>query len=530
MVKALVTLFLLALQATAPQPQSSAGATIEGTVIDKATERPVQGVRLTVGSPLPGALQGPAVTDAEGHFLLKGLPAGSHRLSTSKEGYAPAKSEGQKAVSSGLVFTVNRDEQLKGIVIPVVRQGVITGRVFDTNGAPVMNAGVSARLALETYDEFGEKSSSSGGRGGGTNDLGEFRIFGLQPGEYYIQVTSPGPPASVTHVLSYPPGSENSRVAPILVRSGEEVLLPTLYVPIVETAPVRVNIISEAPTAPNQFRSLQFKSKGIPIEQSSSTSGGPGIIENSALPLGTNEVRIALQTAEGMVYGESTFELDQSLEKRTVDVVLRKGVRFVAQTLLEKVDGSTEPLSGIGIQLRLGSLLSPLSGKTGSDGMLSFASTPAATYRLFVTNLPEDAAISRMTQDGKSITASNLVVTGDTRVEIALSKDGGSIEGIVRNSRGNPVPGSLVALVPADRALRDQHYLHRSTTTDQHGKFTLRTVTPGTYKLFAWIAASGAGPFRNAEFMAKYEDRGKEIQIGRGQNSTSDLLLADEDQ
>jgi len=302
-----------------------------------------------------------------------------------------------------------------------------------------------------------------------------------------------------------------------------------LYVPIVETAPVRVNIMSEAPMAPNQFRSLQFRSKGIPIEQSSTTSGGPGIIENSALPLGTNEVRIALQTAEGMVYGESAFELDQSLEKRTVDVVLRKGFRFAAQTFLEKVDGSPEPLSGIGIQLRLGSLLSPLTGKTGSDGVLSFASTPGATYRLVVTDVPEDTYILRMTQDGKIITASNLVVTGDTHLEIALSKDGGSIEGVVRNPRGNTVPGSLVALVPADRALRDQYYLHRSTTTDQRGKFTLRTIRPGTYKLFAWIAASGAGPFRNAEFMAKYEDRGKEIQIGKGQNPTVDLLLADED-
>jgi len=231
-----------------------------------------------------------------------------------------------------------------------------------------------------------------------------------------------------------------------------------------------------------------------------------------------------------MVYGESTFELDQSLEKRTVDVVLRKGGRFVAQTFLEKVDGNTEPLSGIGLQLRLGSLLSPLTGKTGSDGMLSFASTPAATYRLFVTDLPEDAAISRMTQDGKIITASKLVVTGDSRVDIVISKAGGSIEGIVRNSRGNTVPGSLVALVPADRALRDQYYLYRSTTTDQRGKFTLRAISPGTYKLFAWIATSGAGPFRNAEFMAKYEDRGKEIQIGKGQTSTTDLLLADEDQ
>lgn len=81
----------MALQVGVQQPQGSPGASIEGIVVDTAVGRPVQSVRLTVESQGVGIPQISASTDAEGHFLLKDLPPGSHRIR--KERYAPAKPE-----------------------------------------------------------------------------------------------------------------------------------------------------------------------------------------------------------------------------------------------------------------------------------------------------------------------------------------------------------------------------------------------------------------------------------------------------
>ncbi len=43
------------------------------------------------------------------------------------------------------------------------------------------------------------------------------------------------------------------------------------------------------------------------------------------------------------------------------------------------------------------------------------------------------------------------------------------------------------------------------------------------------MEASGAGPFRNAEFLAKYEDRGREIEITKSQLASVDVKVADEE-
>jgi hypothetical protein len=279
---------------------------------------------------------------------------------------------------------------------------------------------------------------------------------------------------------------------------------------------------------------MQFKPKGLPVDMTVATSSrinsGPASLDQNALPLGTNEVRVALRTPNGMAYGETTFELAQSLEKRTVDLTLRKGVRFDARVMLEKADGLLKPMSGIRVFLRsVKFLMVQFNAQTGANGFVSFGSTPEMEYRLMVPGLAEDMYVARVTQEGQTIFPSTLAVAGDTRVEVVVRSDGGTVNGVVSDSAGKSVSGALVALVPLDPSARGRHYLYRSASSDQHGKFALTGIAPGSYKLFAWMEASGAGPFRNAEFLAKYEDRGREIEITQGQHASVVVKVADEE-
>lgn len=88
-----------------------------------------------------------------------------------------------------------------------------------------------------------------------------------------------------------------------------------------------------------------------------------------------------------------------------------------------------------------------------------------------------------------------------------ISSRGAQVRGSVTDSKNQKAPGSIVVLIP-DPPLRKDGHLYRMTATNQSGELTIRGIAPGAYRLFAWPALDGAA-YKNAEFVKKYEDRGK---------------------
>src|SRR5688572_17911160 len=66
------------------------------------------------------------------------------------------------------------------------RGGVISGRIVDEFGEPVTDAMVSTMR--QTWLN-GRRRIQTTGRIAQTNDLGQFRLYGLPPGEYYVSAT-----------------------------------------------------------------------------------------------------------------------------------------------------------------------------------------------------------------------------------------------------------------------------------------------------------------------------------------------------
>jgi hypothetical protein len=60
--------------------------------------------------------------------------------------------------------------------------------------------------------------------------------------------------------------------------------------------------------------------------------------------------------------------------------------------------------------------------------------------------------------------------SGKAPLEIALSHDGATIEGIAQETDGEPFPGATVVLIPETK-LRSRHGLYRETSTDQFGRY-----------------------------------------------------------
>lgn len=231
-------------------------AVLSGVVLsDEASARPVR--RATVhltGEILDSARL--AGTDDDGRFRFDGLPSGSFTLSATKLGYVAAfHGSPRPGQGPGVPVKVGTGEHTD-VVLRMLHGAVISGRVVDGYGRPAPNVPV---LAVE----FSGRRSMAQPQRASTDDRGEYRIFGLAPGEYLVaarpalQPTAPGrgriggevlttsddqlrwalalgrgavaagappaPPAAAYTPVYYPGTTDPAAAAPVAVGAGAEV-------------------------------------------------------------------------------------------------------------------------------------------------------------------------------------------------------------------------------------------------------------------------------------------------------------------
>jgi len=77
------------------------------------------------------------------------------------------------------------DQSVRDVVISMVPTATITGRVYDEEGEPIV--GATVRALQYTYDD-GQRIMRPV-QSAETNDLGEYRLYWLDPGEYQVAAT-----------------------------------------------------------------------------------------------------------------------------------------------------------------------------------------------------------------------------------------------------------------------------------------------------------------------------------------------------
>ena len=161
-------------------------AAIRGRVVDAATGRALSRVEMRAG-PNPGQGNGRIViTDGEGRYEIKGLPAGVYTIIAAKPNYVRTSWGEPRPEGPGKRITLTDGQVLDKIDLRLVRAGVVTGRVVDEFGDAVTDVFVTA---MRYQYVQGSRRLMPNGRAGTTNDIGEFRIYGLSPGLYYISAT-----------------------------------------------------------------------------------------------------------------------------------------------------------------------------------------------------------------------------------------------------------------------------------------------------------------------------------------------------
>ena len=179
----------------APQRQAS----ISGYVVKMGTGEPVGKALVTLSSIGSGRNQSfTATTNSTGQFAFQNLEPGQYRLMAARNGYVRMEYGARSPNRPGLLITLSLGQQLPDIVVQLMPAGTITGRVFDRDGEPFANVTVEA--LRYSYQE-GQRVLN-GVQSARTNDLGEYRLFWLQPGQYFISATPQAQRGGVLNSLS----------------------------------------------------------------------------------------------------------------------------------------------------------------------------------------------------------------------------------------------------------------------------------------------------------------------------------------
>ena len=170
-----LALILSLVSCTAPAAPQTVASTqpspgIFGRVLNAETRAAVRLVAIKVYT---SKEQWDTFTDAEGRFKFPALAPGEYALVTHRDGYTDR------------AYKIERSDfdHHNELPIELHRQAVIAGKVVDGDGQPLQSAQIQA-LALRTRGGKIEVVDSAV-----TNDLGEYRLFGLDPGAYRLRVS-----------------------------------------------------------------------------------------------------------------------------------------------------------------------------------------------------------------------------------------------------------------------------------------------------------------------------------------------------
>ena len=160
---------------------------ITGRVLTADSGRPVKRARVSINAPEIQGGRG-LLTDDTGVFDFTELPAGRYSLSVSRSGFISLSYGQRRPMMAGTPLQLAEGQQLAGIDFRLPRGGVIAGRVLDEEGEPVVNA--SVRILRYQYQQGDRRLTPAGN--GQTDDRGQYRVWGLMPGDYYVNALTRG--------------------------------------------------------------------------------------------------------------------------------------------------------------------------------------------------------------------------------------------------------------------------------------------------------------------------------------------------
>jgi protocatechuate 3,4-dioxygenase beta subunit len=504
---------------------------IDGQVTNAATGAPVRKAELAVLRIAPDPqINYSATTDANGKFAMQGMEPGKYRLSVSANGFVQANYGARAANRVGTILALDAGQLLKDVNPKLTPHGVIAGRIVDEDGDPV----VHAEVAAQNYRRVeGRKQLIPAGTAG-TNDLGEYRIFGLPPGRYYVSATrmapdsdrSAMPPPDESYVRTYYPGGVDiARAVAIDVPPGAHLRAMNIILSKAHTVRVRGHVNNPCGGKLNVMVLL------TPRDRAGSWGVGGKSGADAQGNFEFRDVRPGAYWIETRVFGERPLYVRQAIDvgKSNMDdvgVTLTPGVDVAGRIKAESPEGAK--LAAILIMPRVRdaeqSYATPY-GRVADDGTFTLLPLAPEHYDFYFNDLPEGYYVKSIRAGDKELRDSGLDMTGGPPgpLTVTIAPGAGQIDGVVVDDK-DTAAGALVVLIPEDARRRERTDAYATATTDQYGLFTLKGIDPGDYKLYAWDDIE-SGAYMDPDFMKPYEGRGLPMSIHENSKEKAQLEL-----
>jgi protocatechuate 3,4-dioxygenase beta subunit len=480
------------------------------------------------------------VTDANGHFEVKGIDPGHYRLHVIRNGYVTQEYGQRTPNDPGAILSLRSGQDLKDLLFRMLPSAVISGRIQNENGEPVPWVRVSALRA--TYRQ-GKRSLSSEVTVV-TNDLGEYRLFGLRPGRYFLSaIYRPGQKLESVeddvdsedagksgYLPTYYPGtSDPAKATALTINTGDEIPSMDLLLEPMTVYSVRghVNILGARRNPNGVVLVLEARTAGLGWNM-------PPLRTVVDKPEGTFDIENVLPGA----YTLSAFLVDDGRRyqaRQTVDV-----------TSVDAEGLQLTPLPGMDVR---GQVVWDSKPSFDKDGVLTLTIRPVDSafqfgavaraapagnfllrdvfdgpYRLTTVGQSPDCYLKSVRYAGLEISDDEFNVVRGTQaiLEVTIGSRGASVQGTVKDADGLPSSGVWVVLVP-DGARRSEFHLFKQTTTDQYGRYLIRGIAPGDYKLFSWEQVE-ANSWEDPDFLKPFEEKGESVSLQDGDGKSVDLV------
>lgn len=192
-----------------PTPTPTGIGAITGTVVDGVSGDAVSGA-LVYLQPTDAGRSAPIaqtrqVTDPRGRFAFTEIPGeGTYTVAVSKFGYLDGGYGRDHSPADPLrIVFLRKDDWVSGLRVAIWRPGAISGVVRDEAGDPVVGVFVRvlSRFRIQGRDDMVAGPLTV------TNDRGEYRVAGLAPGRYAVQVPSVQASVPFSTRITFSPGN-----------------------------------------------------------------------------------------------------------------------------------------------------------------------------------------------------------------------------------------------------------------------------------------------------------------------------------
>jgi hypothetical protein len=213
-----------------------------------------------------------------------------------------------------------------------------------------------------------------------------------------------------------------------------------------------------------------------------------------------------------------------------VNLAISSGVDFSGRI---RIEGDTQQnLSNVNISLRPrdsnGIVFNGVpQARVKDDQSFQVQNAGAEIFEMTLFGLPDGFYVKSIKSGETDVLTAGLDVTrgAPQPVEVLVSPHAGLISGVVHNSStGQPAPGATVVLVPQEKERLPQQQYYKTVTTDQNGSYTLKSLTPGEYKAFAWEDLE-PGAYMDPDFMKPLESKGEPVTIRESDQKTLSLTM-----